>query len=1131
MGIKSFSRQMFSKTVKDSFSYIFAVAITAMLVFATVNISFNEDIYNNVEGQTVIISKMMKPNAEILDKSVLVDYDGEQIELLDGETLEYELRKRSKVPKLTRVEVKISDIQKEIIMITILIVAIFTVISNSSFLKKRMDELGFILVNGATKEEMSYYIRYMCSKMFIVASGFGLILGVCFAPVFNLIMYKLLGIQGGLFVYTKETFLVVISFIFINYVYLMIASTSYVFKKEIDEIMSDNNAKSAFDKRLVKFPTILYLIMFFSPFATLLLPKKVGDISGFITIGVYIMSLASIGVITLYLPQKLIKINKKKFMYDKQRKIYINNAFIKLRNTIVYICGMVIATNYFIDKILEFREHQSIVAMLLFAMVVCVVIITVTLTNKIIDDCGIDKEFYKNLSAIGYSKKDLFKISLKENRLTIIGILFFVILPISFAMLMHLKNKSLPINMLLLLSAGIIIPILIGGLISYRTNKENLYSILEMDSKGLMIMKKTLEVFSKALEKLLISAFSVSDDTENLWKRKLFWKIKMPHLVGTGFIILMIPIFLMGVISSSFKKSLVDLPVVGEGTESKMDGLLNLYLGMPKLNNENGKAYYYKAIAEYNYMNGFVYYTGEGKYREALKADLNSVDEKIKLAIESHKLGMESSEVGSNYYMKNALALISLYFNSDNLDEAFAVAQRLKNSQDEKVASYGLLSEGLLNLKLNEFDKGIELLEKINEKYILDKFKYVGEAYKMKGDFKKAAEWKTKEPQSVNQAYAFEVRANSNNYGVHDVEFTFIDEVTLAVHEEYKQPNGAEAAAYKSSEMVDMNNKVRENYLKNILSEEYRGSIKGKFDIAGIDLSGIAIELTPNKRLHDQLAGIYRTYLNTDMYTAYVQKDGSFEFNNIVEGDYFINLVIPQNKFGNLKLTKDTFINEIIRLEAKEEKELIIESKDGSLMTNEEKVSNRDNNKKLKGSYKQDGNKLIFEIGKGEDVLPDEVVAEMDINKEAKEVIFYKLFTDERIKGLNDAYGMLGMPMLGEEGVYAREAYDTSVFNGILEQEEIMIKFPKEIQSSINVFDFANVKKICHELYEEDSTNEDALSLLIKIYVTGVDNTGAEKDINKALELSDKLYEIHKDKFLDQQVKNFIYKNRYLICT
>lgn len=475
MGIKTFSRQMFSKTIKDSFSYIFAISITAMLVFATVNISFNEAIYSNTEGKTIVVYKMKKSDAEILDKEVLVNPDD-----ITSDSVS--------IPKLIPIKVKISDIQKEIIMISIIIVAIFTVISNNTFLKKRMDELGFILVNGATTKEMSYYIRYMCSKMFIVASGFGLLLGVVFTPVFNLIMYRLLGIQGQVVEYSKETFLVVISFIFINYIYLMIASTSYVFKKEIDEIMNDNNAKSVVDRRLIKFPPITYLILFLSPFAVVVIPQSFGDISGFVTVGVYIMSLASIGVIALYIPSKLAKVNKRKFMYDKQRKIYINNTFIKLKNTIIYICGIVVSANYFVDKILEFREHKSIVAILLFAMVVCMVIITVTLTNKIIDDCGIDKEFYVNLSAIGYSKKELFRISLKENKLTIAMILFFVLAPISYALLMHFKNGSLPMDILFFISIALIVPIVIGGMISYRANKEALYDILDIPIKGVIII-------------------------------------------------------------------------------------------------------------------------------------------------------------------------------------------------------------------------------------------------------------------------------------------------------------------------------------------------------------------------------------------------------------------------------------------------------------------------------------------------------------------------------------------------------------------------------------------------------------------------------------------------------------------
>ena len=474
MGIKDFSKQMFSKTIKDSFSYICAIALTAMLVFVTVNIASNEVIYGENTTQLIKVYRQVGLGRVLVDTSL-------------------------------------GYIQREFILITILIVGVFTVVSNNTFLKKRVDELAFVVMNGATISEMSYYIRYMCSKMFIVASLLGAVLGIVFAPVFNLLMYKIVGVEGQIFIYDGESFLLVLGYMIVNYLYLMISSTSYVYRKEVVELMDENREKNCKDTRMIKFPSIIYLLLYICPGFLLLLPDWYGDINGFITVGVYISIVATIGVIIMYIPKKLRSLNNKEFMNHKEKRIYINNAFIKLKNTIIYIAGMVVAINYFLSKILDFRKYNDIVVILLFCMIVCVVVITVTLTNKIIDDCGINEVFYKDLSAIGYSKKELFKIGVKENKTIISAILFFIEVPIIFAVLMNIKNGSIATEMLILIGTSTTIPILIGALGSYKVNKENLYKILEIESNESLMVTEIIKLLEKTLMKLLLGIFKLSE--------------------------------------------------------------------------------------------------------------------------------------------------------------------------------------------------------------------------------------------------------------------------------------------------------------------------------------------------------------------------------------------------------------------------------------------------------------------------------------------------------------------------------------------------------------------------------------------------------------------------------------------
>ncbi|MGL4761684.1 MAG: hypothetical protein ACRCWG_09490 [Sarcina sp.] len=1080
MGIKSFSRQMFSKTIKDSFSYICTVAITAMLVFVTVNISFNELIYGNNTSELINVYKLM------------------------GRAM-------------VEVQIPLGYIQKELILITILIVGVFTVISNNTFLKKRINELAFIVMNGATTTEMSYYIRYMCSKMFVIASMIGLVLGIIFAPVFNLIMYNIVGIEGQVFLYYSETFVIVISFILVNYLYLMIASTAYVYRKEVDELMSDNREKTSKDTRMIKFPSIIYLILYICPLFILILPKAYGDISGFVTVGVYISVLASIGVITMYIPRKLRTINNMAFMNHKERKIYINNAFIKLKNTIIYIAGMVISVNYFLSKILEFREHKDIVTILLFSMVICSVIIAVTLTNKIIEDCGINKKFYKDLSAMGYNKNELFKISLKENKTIILAIIFFVAVPIIFAVLMHIKNRSIAKEMLILIGGATVIPILISGLISYITNQEKVYEILELETKKILPLKWIGSLLTRSVEKLLVIMFNVSDESTTLWKRKLIWKVRLVHIFIVGAFIVVIPSFLMGYISSNFKKEMLDMPVIGEENK-KLDSLLNLYTSIPKGMQNGGQAYYYKGITEYDYISDKIYYTNESGYGSATNIQLDEKDKKVKSAIENHKMGMQESEKNSDYYMKNAFALISLYYQNGETAKAFEVIEELKVATDKKVVSYGLFNEGLLNLKMNEYDKAIEAFEKVNTEYIMVN-EYIVQAYRMKGDYNKESEYRLRLNDKRGYQAKWEQRANQKGYGVYDINFDLRDEIDVHPHPELLAEMGYSASLKENKNGVEANLKVKEVYKENILGEKYRGSIKGGFDVADASLEGIEVVLTTTPRNHDQLAGISISN-DTEVYTAYIQSDGTFEFNNIINGKYYINFVIPQSQFVSLGIKNTEFENEIV-INSKEEKNLLISKKDDGLITNEKIEEGKMSGNELLGSYKSEGNKVVFEVGKGDRPLPDVMVDDRVFDKKVKEIEFYKVFGDYRIGSIASSYRALGIKIDYTQELFAKE----------LPKDEAKPIYDGEITRYINSGELEVAMDKCIEIYENDKTDEDALTLLIKFYVTGVDITGKGKNIEKALELSDELYRLHQNEDLDKQVKEYIYLNKYTVFT
>ena len=490
MGIRDFSKDMFRTGLKDSCSYIASVAFTTLVIFLCINVSENRVLYAINSNEIVTLSRFVNNSEEIGYRTF---------------------------------NIPVSDLQSEMMMITIMIIACFTFIASRSFVRKRTNELAFIIMNGANTAEMSYYLRYTCSRVFILGGIIGMGLSVIVIPIFNLLMYKLIGIDGNIFIYNSETFTIGAAFLVINYFFIMVTSTSTIYKKEIIEVINDVNTKKSKDTRQFKFPSIVYLIIYFMPLGILFTPKQTGDLSGFIVIGVYLSVVASLGVVLMYIPKHINFLNGLSFMEHKSRKIYINNSLMKLKDSAIYILGAGLTINYFMDKIIAFKDYKGLIVVGLMSMVLASMIIAVCLISKILDEGGISKKFYKILSAMGYTVEELKKISGLEIITTIVSVSIITFLPISFALIMHFRNGTLENSLIFIIASITLLPIILCGTVAYFINKKkvDIFLEVEIENKKSILDENTKKVFSfiDKISDFIITGF---ENLKKLWEKEIF---------------------------------------------------------------------------------------------------------------------------------------------------------------------------------------------------------------------------------------------------------------------------------------------------------------------------------------------------------------------------------------------------------------------------------------------------------------------------------------------------------------------------------------------------------------------------------------------------------------------------------
>lgn len=584
--------------------------------------------------------------------------------------------------------------------------------------------------------------------------------------------------------------------------------------------------------------------------------------------------------------------------------------------------------------------------------------------------------------------------------------------------------------------------------------------------------------------------------------KKLKWKIKfkVKHLLIIIFsVFVVVPNLIIAVADTLYN--------LGSGNNIPksyyMQGALNLYVKMPKLSPFEDKAYYIMAKNSYTYNKStYVGFSSGGSY---IHEGANYIGEKaIYEAIKYHNEAI-SEKSDSKYYWKNTFSLVNLYYINGEVEKAFSKLEEIKKSDNEFAVSTAYFNEGVLNLKLKQYDKAIKAFENIDESKFPLKNKHLADAYILKGDHKKANEYYAKGTGEVNNVSTIK---KLNEYKIYDdIDYLDIDNQELPY--------------WSANEKVM--SKVKENYYNNIILDEFRGSIKGNLNLSGVNMEGSIIVLTSR---HIGISIENETMMFGEIKNfSYVGKDGSFEFNNIPEDEYYIALMIPKQKYLEAGLRRENFNTTKVKVKRGETIQLNL---DKSLF---ESQSYEEGEILKYKSYLEDNKIVLKEDKNGEIEISNYDFKNLRV-KPGEDIKFYNLFFD----CVNNSFEYEYEKRSDKESYKKqsdKENYNNYTYynyygdyyyldNGFRNDDNPIVTYPKVINEYMQANKYDKVLEYYEKEYQKDNKNEFAIQMLIKLYTTGTDELGDNKDVNKAIKLADKLYQINNDENLDMQVREFI---------
>lgn len=314
--------------------------------------------------------------------------------------------------------------------------------TNSYFMTEKSKELAIAELNGVCSYKMIGLISFQNLLIGLVGSVLGIAFGIVTMPILSEVLFKLLGMNVGSYHYSKDSLVLTIIIIaFIICPYLIIGDYTYVFNKEIKDLIYGKrqlytpktknfgnidvpedlknifggNSKKRDGKNFHLTSTILY----FLPLTAIFLNSKIFHSLLFLYMFISVAGIQRL--LRYYFPEKIMELKRDKYSNDKIKMISLSNLHYSLKKVNFLIITLAVSTVVLIYMIGMNEKIYQIKAAGIFVYVCALVSLGVSILYKFIIEASYRKHIFRQLGLIGYYKKLIKKI-IKEEIMMLYGI-------------------------------------------------------------------------------------------------------------------------------------------------------------------------------------------------------------------------------------------------------------------------------------------------------------------------------------------------------------------------------------------------------------------------------------------------------------------------------------------------------------------------------------------------------------------------------------------------------------------------------------------------------------------------------------------------------------------------------------
>ena len=344
---------------------------------------------------------------------------------------------------------------------------------NQVFLERRRDEMAMQMVCGVSIGQILGGVLFQT----LIISGTSIILGFgigfLISPIFNNLVYSMLGVSGSAYFISMKGLAVSLAIIFMQTIVIVMINISICYRNELVDLVKYSGDSYIPKRKINWFISILTIIFLLGPIIVFFIrenrsKEEMASILMFLS---QYISLGLILVIGFTIPWIIKILSNSKFGVNKICVVVVRNFSYMLEKSVpIVIAYILIVQGYFVVVISKQSDPKAaVMGQIGFGLVL--ILLAISLGFKVVYEAIRRQSSFKNLYLLGYKKSELMKLINLE---MLLYYLLLIILPtfeygsimFNYIQLGILKGNSIVVFLLAYVVLGTIV--IFGSSILYK---------------------------------------------------------------------------------------------------------------------------------------------------------------------------------------------------------------------------------------------------------------------------------------------------------------------------------------------------------------------------------------------------------------------------------------------------------------------------------------------------------------------------------------------------------------------------------------------------------------------------------------------------------------------------------------